>query len=159
MARKRKHRKSEVSYRSPAFLGNKSSNRRDDLFIASDPSDSTFEPVSRSLPDTLETLLEQPLQPAVRSTLSEVEDRRNYHPAGPVFRPASSPRRSPVRVKPAKNLYWASKPIMTFAHPKHVVTCVRRSVRTEVLHALGKTGRGSRFNKKPRFNHNSKVRC
>lgn len=159
MARKRKNRNAGSSYRSPAFLSNKNTNRRDDLFVASDLSDSTFEPVSRSLPDTLETLLEEPLQPSVRSILSDIEDRRTFHPAGPVFRPASSPRRHHVKVKALGTRLFGSRPVMAFDAPRHVMICVRRKVRDQVLHALGKTGRGSRFNKKPRYNPNSKTRC
>jgi hypothetical protein len=81
--------------------------------------------------------------------LYEIEDRRRYNDA-----PAStSGRRARVAASPNRSL--AS---LQFTHPKHVVTCVRRRERREVIHATGKGGRKAP-QKRPRYNHNSNIRC
>lgn len=150
---KHRHRERNAS-RSSFDIKNQS--RRDDFTITNDLRDSVFEPVSRSLP-RLEAILENPYT-AVRSTLQDVEDRRTFHPAGR-SRPATSSRRHLVKIKPTKLTAFAQTAIHTFAHPKFVMTCIRRKMRKEILHALGKSGKGSRYNKKPKYNQHSKVRC
>lgn len=81
----------------------------------------------------------------VSPQIATFEDRRTYHPAGP-NRPAFSLPRSAsrlvVRQKPSSK-FWPSqtKGIVTFAVPKNVSICVKRSVRKQVLHALGKAGK------------------
>lgn len=153
MARKRKHTTTPSHFRNRHEI-----TRRDDLFIASDLSDGVFEPVSRSLPDPIQTTLNEIAQPAVRSMLSDIEDRRTYHPSGP-HRPVSSPRRHNVKIKVKPRTNFRTAAMMVFDAPKYVSICVRRKIRTEVLHAQRKTGKGSRFNRKPRHNENSKVHC
>lgn len=138
--------------RVPRFL----SSRRDDFYIASDLSDRVFEPVSRSLPH-LEVHDLADYSPAVRSTLQDVEDRRNYHPGrSSSSRPAASPRRHQAPTRPVK--LFTPGVLEAFKAPQHVAVCVRRKVRDQVLHALKKTGKNS-SRKKPRRNQWSYVRC
>lgn len=134
-------------------------NRRDDLYIASDLSDGVFEPVSRSLPSNLADDFVGNYNTAVRSTLQDVEDRRNYYPGGRSQRPAHTPRRHLAKTKPTKLTAFATQVFQQFNAPKSVAVCVRRNQRTEVLHAFKKTGKGSRFNKRPKFNQYSRTRC
>lgn len=135
MARKR-HPKtgSQTRFNPPTYF-----NRvRDAFAVASDFSEQVFEPVSRSLPSlpTFESA-------SVWSDASGVEDRRQYHPAGQ-YRPASSPRKAVAPTSIAKRSAMSvGHPYRVFNAPSHVAICVRRKVRDEVLHALGKTGRGS----------------
>lgn len=149
-----RHKGSRLHRATPHFLTR--SALRDDFYIASDLSDRVFEPVSRALtvPDVDPFDVFQKSY-AVRSPSSLGEDRRTYHPAGPKYRPAESPRRHLVAVKPVQ--LFTAKPVMAFDAPRHVAICVRRKVRDEVLHALGKVGRGG--SRKRRRNQNSKVRC
>lgn len=99
------------------------------------------------------------------ATLSEVEDRRYYHPEPDDFRPAQSSRRWSVtpkslpirRGKRFRGYSPGPLHVMGFPHPKHVLICVRRKIRDQVLHALGKTGKGS--GRPERRNENSKIRC
>lgn len=102
--------------------------------------------------------------------LSDVEDRRTYHPEGS-FAPArsfSKPRHRLVAVdrRPKKNQVFShfgsrgisgTKAIIAFKAPDKVLVCVRRSIRKQVLHALNKSGR--RGQRKPRFNYYSSVSC
>lgn len=112
----------------------------------------------------LEGLHGQSLRDPV-ATLSEVEDHRFYHPEEPDFRAPQSPRRwgvtpksLPSRGRKFKGGY--SPPpirVMAFPHPKAIIVCMRRKIRDEVLHALGKTGKGS--GRPQRFTSNTKIRC
>lgn len=102
------------------------------------------------------------------SSLRAIEDRREFHPEGD-FRPArgfvyprhrlvvSVPRQEPSRLA---DTYTPVVPLgVSFKAPRQVAICVRRKQRREVLHAMGKTGRGSRFNRAPRRNVYSEVSC
>lgn len=85
-----------------------------------------------------------------RVALSEIEDRRTYHPLD-FFRPARSFNRSQhslVVKQPAKNKDRFSglrglPTAIQFHAPKKVLVCVRRQRRKEVIHALKKTGKGA----------------
>lgn len=46
-----------------------------------------------------------------------------------------------------------------FQHPWQVMICIRRKQRKEVMFAIGRAGRGGGFQKKPRRNFWSEVRC
>lgn len=154
MSKAKRRDRNDTRPRTPRFLSH--SLRDDHLYIANDLSDRVFEPVQRSLPDYHLELLED-YTTSVRSTLKDVEDRRTFYPGGRSQRPAQSSRRHPkISHSP---LLSRSTPIAAFKAPAHVAICVRRKVRDQVLHALGKTGKGSRFNKKPRRNQHSDVRC
>lgn len=149
MARKRHHKTgSQTRFSQPSYF-----NRvRDTFAVASDFSEQVFEPVSRSLPSlpTFESA-------SVWSDVSDVEDRRQYHPAGH-HRPASSPRKAvaPSSID-ARSAMSPGHPLRVFNAPSHVAICVRRKVRDEVLHALGKTGKGS--GRPRRRTQWSKVKC
>lgn len=153
MARHRKHRQGHSRF----DIHNQT--RRDDLSIASDLSDRVFEPVSRSLPSPLVEDFLDNYSSSVRSLDTQVEDRRTYTPAGRSARPPASSRRHLAKTKPTKLTAFAQQAIQTFAHPKSVLICLRRKMREEVLHALGKSGKGSRFQKKPKYNQHSNIRC
>ncbi|QXP44185.1 MAG: hypothetical protein [Arizlama microvirus] len=102
------------------------------------------------------------------SPLREIEDRRDYHPEGPA-RPArslSSARHrlvmTPQPQLPSRlpDTFTPTIPVgVSFEAPRRVAICVRRKQRREVLHALGKTGRGSRHHRKPRKSYYSEVNC
>lgn len=158
--------------RSPSFLSIKNT-LRGDLYTASEPSDGIFETVSRPLQfQTLQNIAEplgEAYYPAVQSTLQDVEDRRTYHPAGRIFRPAASPRRSPSKLKLAK-LYLSpgvqpggaraaarANIQYSFKVPQHVAICVRRNTRKEIMHAIGKAG--DRVSRRRKYNYHSTVRC
>lgn len=102
------------------------------------------------------------------------EDRRQWHPEG-----SSAPARSfsvsrhrLTVVRPKANrdssrpFDWSGgiltfgeelSPAVTFQSPSRVLVCVRRKVRKEVLHSLGKTGRLGQ--NKPRFSEYSSISC
>lgn len=111
--------------------------------------------------------LVRPFEPsAVRSTLTEVEDRRNFS-----FDPISPPRTIGSRIarleavrqlpsrsgRPARPASFTRSGIK-FAAPDYVIECVRRKQRKEVLHALRKVGRGRGGGPKRR-RFFSDVRC
>lgn len=129
--------------------------------------------------DRLETLI-QPLPdiqinyPAIRSPLTEVEDRRNFHPDR--VAPVRSPRRwnvgvdlpkakapatpfvSPAQFRSVQKSQTknslATQERLQFRAPQFVAVCVRRKRRREVMIALGKKGR-----RKPRRTWLSDYRC
>lgn len=110
--------------------------------------------------------------------LTQIEDRREYHPLGS-DRPARSLDGSPSTITVAdrasrsvlkRGSKWGSKIAsqtkakLLFSEPHRpnqpnpTLVCVRRSQRKEVLHALKKTGgRGAR--RKPRRNWTSAISC
>lgn len=102
--------------------------------------------------------------------LTEIEDRRTFHPLRE-FRPPAvllgATRASLVpAVSPARKAKkegglrhrQAPPPTLAFRAPKEVLVCVRRHRRREVLHALKKTGRGARARHRHR-NPYSEIRC
>lgn len=100
-----------------------------------------------------------------RVALSEIEDRRTYHPLG-FFRPARSFNRSQhtlVVKQPPKNRDRFSglrglPTAIQFHAPKKVLVCVRRQRRKEVIHALKKIGKGAakRFRRRSYY---SNIHC
>lgn len=129
---------------------------RDDFSIANAPFDRIFEPVDvRALHpnvDHFDTYNSNFYSPAVRSILPEIEDRRRYTPAG-----SAEPARTPRSVAKIKMHRLGPLDVFGFGSPRHVLVCLRRAMRKEVLHALRKTGKGS--SPPRRFNQFSKVRC
>lgn len=106
----------------------------------------------------------------LRSLLSEISDRRTFHPLG-AFRPALSYAglRHRLVLSPSKMAHKAlprarSFPIhgrpaqIAFQNPSRTLICVRRKQRREVLHALKRTGSGGGF-QRPRRSWYSSVRC
>lgn len=96
------------------------------------------------------------------------EDRRLHHPEPALHRPAfSMPRaasglRLPNVNKPRFNrrpsVDTFPSPVVSFQVPERVTLCVRRKRRTEVLHAMGRVGKGIRV-RKGRRNAYSSVSC
>lgn len=107
------------------------------------------------------SVLVSPVSMSPLSTLSLIEDRRTYNPAGPLMRPIGvlhrSSRRQVAKQNPAFNQPSYTKAIVTFSDPKKVPVCVRRGVRKEVLHAKGVAG--SKNLRKPRRGPTSTIRC
>lgn len=119
--------------------------------------------------------------PAVRSTLSDVEDRRYWHPDR--MPSARSPRQIGRLVAPSpardvqKDRPRQARPVQLFGRvrldqkrvaqnghlvkfkaPKFILLCVRRKARRQVLFAKNKTGMGSRSRYR-KHNSWSKVGC
>lgn len=100
-----------------------------------------------------------------RVALSQIEDRRTYHPLD-FFRPARSFNRSQhslVVKQPAKNKDRFSglrglPTAIQFYAPKKVLVCVRRQRRKEVIHALKKTGKGA-AKRHRRRSYYSNIHC
>lgn len=126
-----------------------------------------------SLPDRLPDLDDITRLPslfsAIRSPLTEVEDRRLFTPdpiqdvAPSSFRntvasigPARPARTGQVTSRHLANNLMSPKPIEAFKRPEFTPVCVRRKQRREVLLALGRGGGGKR---RPRRNSTSDIRC
>lgn len=109
-------------------------------------------------------------RPPSLSPLSMFEDRRRFHPAGPLRSPRTFSRRpyrlvlhdrkyATVKSSPRNRFLFPSqtKAVIAFDAPRSVLVCVRRHRRKEVLHALGKAGRVGQ--RKPKRNFYSSVHC
>lgn len=92
-------------------------------------------------------------QPSLPFT--EIEDRRVFHPSGPV-RPAlnKNGRQHTLKASGAPALF---SPRVGFEDAQRVLVCVRRKTRKEVLHARRKTGKKGQ--KSPNFNFLSSLTC
>lgn len=105
------------------------------------------------------------------SSLTQFEDRRQWHPEG-TYAPARSFSQSRHRLVAARPKISARPPRLSkrysqrlyspthriaFSNPSRVLICVRRQQRREVLHAFRKTGRGG--HRRPRYNHYSSISC
>lgn len=96
-------------------------------------------------------------------------DRRLYHPnrpfqhivnrTTPYYRlKAHSPSlKTNRRVKPARRRLVPSA--VKFANPRGILICVRRSIRKEIMHALGKAGAGQKRQKRPVRSEYSSIHC
>lgn len=114
------------------------------------------------------------------SVLGQIEDRRFHHPLG-TFRPARTRSGHPVTPHKVKNFTVRPSRVVRgpggrpmrrrkvvrvqtvpsrirFDQPRRVLICIRRKVREEVLHALGRTGRGQK-RRDPRRNAHSHISC
>lgn len=109
----------------------------------------------------------------VQFPLNEVEDGRLFEPTARAISPlpggpkatsyGTLPRLlsgAPARLKaaPTPASYYSPPPAIAFADPRSTIACIRRQRRREVLHALRKTGKGSKARKRHR-NQNSGIRC
>lgn len=119
-----------------------------------------------TLSDLIKPLPSLPINNFVRSPLTAVEDNRTWDPdPDPLSRQTrrwTSPTQLAPRPKPTRSGRLFDVQALNFKYPKFVVRCVRRKIRNEVLHALGKTGKGSgRRLKNRKYNRNqlSNVRC
>lgn len=96
--------------------------------------------------------------------LQLLEDRRLFHPERAV-RPALSFYRDAGRVIVSKGVSSPQRlrndisSRIGFSVPKHVAVCIRRKERKEVIHAIGKAGRGGRVSSRRRRNYWSGVDC
>lgn len=101
------------------------------------------------------------------------EDRRAFHP-DPFIRPAFALPRSASRLVVHPNVNKSNTPTHTvgpplrgsiphrigFEVPRQVVLCLRRKRRREIMHALGKAGRGGvGRGRKRRTNEFSEIGC
>lgn len=106
------------------------------------------------------------------TTLTDVEDRRRFHPKGRFRPPASISTRASARLFDAvrrptitrpnklsskKAIKVTHSPRLRFLNPKHLAICIRRKIRREVIHALRHNGGGG--SRKRRFNEYSKIHC
>lgn len=91
-------------------------------------------------------------------SLISYEDRRTWHPDGPL-RSVFAFRRSARRILDRANPMWHARSALHFADPTRVVLCLRRKVRKEVMHALRKTGKRGRGQKPPKRNFYSAIGC
>lgn len=94
-----------------------------------------------------------------RSPLPLIEDRRTFHPLGALRSAAAtvkSARRIVTRDPVASFFGKQTKARLHFADPSRVVVCVRRKIRKEILHALGKAGKG---HKRPKRGPFSDISC
>lgn len=104
------------------------------------------------------------------SFLTEVEDRRTWHPEA-AFRPPLlfsgnaarfdrlvDRRSSPLQVRRGLRVRSQTKAVRAFDDPGYVALCVRRKKRREVIFAKRKAGKGSRRRHRRR-NYFSEIRC
>lgn len=111
--------------------------------------------IPRRLSSPYQPILDQPIRDPFE--FSEIEDYRQWQPTGRKARQVASLSSRPAKVVTPSPVSMFSPIVQAFQYPKHVVTCVRRKVRKEVLFALGHGGRGSRRPK--RRNPRSNIKC
>ncbi len=93
------------------------------------------------------------LQPIPRSRdLTLTQDRRIYHPLGSQ-RPLATLTQSRPKIVASKKQIHRIK----FGDPQRLLICIRRNIRTQVLHAYKKTGKGGQ--RRPRRNQHSQISC
>lgn len=96
--------------------------------------------------------------------LTEDQDNRQYTPAevfrgtAKAFKPARTTLSTPARLQAPSKPFHGFSPRVTFEAPQTVLTCIRRNRRTQVLHALKKTGKGTGYGKK-RLTPHSQIGC
>lgn len=110
-----------------------------------------------------------PLSPlpstGLNDPLSEIEDRRSYHPLGAARPPIYSTGSLKVKDRSPSKLQRRfgfsprsqTKGVLTFANPSNVVLCVRRKTRREVLFATRRNGAGGR--RPRRRNWTTQISC
>jgi len=103
----------------------------------------------------------RPIRRSVPLPLLEHQDFRQWHPA-PLSKPLRRLGGASARLKVATPARPVGGPVtfpyhkVAFRDATRVVLCVRRQVRRQIIHALGKAGGKVR---RPRFNRNSQVSC
>lgn len=135
--------------------GSYMSKRRD---VRSDPVRSILRDLSNVVLPRIDPLADLRALNDARRVVTDIADRRRFHPMGPL-RPAGGLTRNSTRLKIAPAQKRGKLPSrISFNIPKHVAVCVRRKIRKEVIFASGKGGKGGR--KAPyRRNYWSDVRC
>lgn len=122
--------------------------------------------ISRNANFSRPILLPRRILPSL--SLTQIEDRRRYHPHGVnrSFRSVYGHRvipRSIIRYRPYSGPSIGRRfPLLADLSehrvlPRDAVICARRKIRREVLIALGHAGRAGQ--RRPKFNDNSNVRC
>lgn len=92
-------------------------------------------------------LLKRPRRPLSPSRRVEVDDRRRFSVTRGVLSSdlTGNLARVEISVRPGARVPKDRLPYrIGYVDPRHVLTCVRRSERREVMFALGRTGKGSR---------------
>ncbi|UDN67511.1 hypothetical protein [robinz microvirus RP_35] len=96
--------------------------------------------------------------------LQEIEDRRTFYPDR--YRPAAGLQRNVNRIRPSprRTLRQTQQVAFlphreAFQHPELILTCIRRKIRREVMHALGMAGRAGRGRKTRRRNAWTGISC
>lgn len=97
----------------------------------------------------------RPLAPKRPAPLVAFEDRRQWHPER-WGRPVLGLKRAATRVVVAPRSGPTLTSRIAFADPRKVFVCLRRKIRREVIHALGKGGGG---NKAPKRKPTSNIEC
>lgn len=115
--------------------------------------DAIFQPQPRSLAPLIRDYVDD----FAGRALTEVEDRRFYHPLDS-FQPAMEiggrvAQKPKIKKTKLHQLPWQ----MVFDAPKKTAICVRRKTRREVIFAKRKSGGGAR--RKPRRNTYSDIGC
>lgn len=96
--------------------------------------------------------------PKAFDPLTEVEDRRTYHPLD-AFRPAMDIGGTQTTQRVVKKSFKRQLPFgLSFGVPETTAICVRRKTRKEVLFAKRKTGKG-KSRRRPTRNWFSKIGC
>lgn len=100
-------------------------------------------------------------------SLRVYEDRRTFHPDADYRYPASFRYTTPIVVGPTPPIGKSSRQLQSrfntppasvaFETPKQVLTCVRRKIRAEVMHATRKAG--IKGQKTPRRSVHSDIHC
>lgn len=109
-----------------------------------------------ALPHRVRVVVASPLKVSpLRQIGRFVEDRRIWHPAR-WGRPVLGFRRAATRLVVAPKPMRDLSARIAFADPRRVLVCLRRKVRREVIHALGKGGGG---NRRPRRKPTSEISC
>ncbi|MBX2833765.1 MAG: hypothetical protein KTR28_02215 [Micavibrio sp.] len=87
------------------------------------------------------------------------QDARRYSPQPITPRTTRNTTASiTIAKKPSQSLYSKKTTSRkTFVAPQHVITCVRRKIRNEVMHALNHSGKSGQ--KQPRRNQFSNISC
>lgn len=104
--------------------------------------------ISKTPPPTIARRKRLPL-------LTQIPDKRTYHPARRLRPVVTTDGRQPEGIKVGRRLHQLS-----FIKPKTLAVCVRRQCRREVMFAIGKGGtRGLGFRKRRRTDEDSKISC
>lgn len=130
--------------------GSSDRGQRDDISPSLDALLAPIEPVR---PLRVTQLFYQPME-----GLNEIEDGRRFAPYDVSPRDVSGTGAS-VRSAAVSRVRPEIPPAgIAFSHPEHVVRCVRRKTRREVIFALKKRGKGAGARRRRR-NYWSNVRC
>ena len=126
-------------------------------------------PISIANPPVAYRLRPVVLSPIPSLPLTEFEDRRKYHPLGPMrgavsfsgaqhgLRLVDRPQRD--RFAGLRKFASQTKATIGFDAPLHTLVCVRRRRRKEVLFAKRKAGRAGARSRRPRRNWFSQIHC